>query len=78
MPRQETCTWTLDDGPNASIWNANCGAAWSFTEGGPEDNGCNYCHKCGGKLVIVWPDHEACADPGDDDDDITGQRWEDG
>lgn len=57
------CTWTLDDDEHG-IWQTTCGTAWSFTEGGPEDNSCNYCHKCGGALVIVRPEPEA-----DDDED---------
>ncbi len=65
MVRQETCTWTLGCDETYS-WNTSCGELWSFTEGGPEDNGCNYCHKCGGALVIVRPEPE----PDDDEDAV--------
>ena len=61
--RAEVCTWTLDDDEHG-IWQTTCDTAWSFIDGGPEDNSCNYCHKCGGALVIVRPEPEA-----DDDDD---------
>ena len=62
MERQESCTWTLDDDEGAT-WATSCGAYWSFMHDGPEDNGCHFCHRCGGALVIVRPELEA-----DDDD----------
>ena len=75
MERQETCTWTLND-DGYGVWFATCGSAWSFTEGGPEDNNFNFCHKCGGALVIVRPEPEPEQETFDDD--VTGQRWADG
>lgn len=58
------CTWTLDDDEHG-IWQSACGVTWSFTDGGPEDNDCHFCHKCGGALNIVRPEPES-----DDSDDV--------
>jgi hypothetical protein len=35
-------------------WEGGCGAAWSFIEGGPQENEMNYCPNCG-KTVKVIP-----------------------
>lgn len=45
------CKWTNDD-PDYGVWDGTCGIAWSFIDDGPEENDCNYCPKCGGKLII--------------------------
>ena len=55
MTENKTCTWKLDASPYAEIWEADCGLTWSLEEGGPEENGMNYCPKCGKKLVAVYP-----------------------
>jgi acyl-coenzyme A synthetase/AMP-(fatty) acid ligase len=34
-------------------WQTECGQAWCFTEGGPAENGQNFCHHCGGKLIAA-------------------------
>ena len=64
MERKETCIWTLESEFDAEIWNTSCGTAWSFVDDGPEENGCNFCHRCGGALQVVRPPIEA-----DDDED---------
>lgn len=46
----DTCTWTLDDSNDGEIWETSCGQAFSFTEGGVEDNGFVFCYKCGKRI----------------------------
>lgn len=42
------CTWTqVDDMHTPDTWQADCGAVWTFTEGGPSDNDMQFCPKCG-------------------------------
>jgi hypothetical protein len=42
------CTWQQSDDVNMpDTWEADCGAIWTFTEGGPKDNDLHYCPKCG-------------------------------
>ena len=44
----ENCTWKQhDDIHMPDTWEADCGAMWTFTEGGPKDNDMHYCPKCG-------------------------------
>ena len=44
----EHCTWKQqDDIHMPDTWEADCGAMWTFTEGGPKDNDMHYCPKCG-------------------------------
>lgn len=44
----ESCTWRQQDIDHMpDTWWADCGAAWTFTDGGPKDNGMNFCPKCG-------------------------------
>ena len=50
---ERTCIWTIDEAFEWSMWEGACGVTWSFTDGGPEDNECNYCPKCGGKMIVV-------------------------
>ena len=45
------CAWTQDD-PDYGVWEGDCGIEWNFIDDGPVENGCNFCPKCGGKLVI--------------------------
>ena len=49
------CEWTIEADPYMEMWNGSCGITWSFTEGGPADNDCNHCPKCGGRIVIAPP-----------------------
>jgi hypothetical protein len=48
---EKTCTWTLDE--IDGYWQTECGEAWVFSEGGPSENGQNFCHHCGGKLIAA-------------------------
>ena len=52
------CEWCQDE--DSGIWNSACGATWSFHDDGPAENGMNFCHCCGKKLVIE------AAEPDDD------------
>ena len=45
---EASCTWTSDE----DLWEGACGVAWTFIDGGPEENHVRYCPECGGKLVI--------------------------
>ncbi len=48
QPKAEQCTWTQSEDPHIpDTWEANCGAIWTFTEGGPKDNGMKFCPNCG-------------------------------
>jgi uncharacterized phage-like protein YoqJ len=44
------CKWTYDY--NGS-WITQCGNAFCFNDGGPEENDTKFCAHCGGKLVVV-------------------------
>lgn len=50
LTRGETgeCSWWGD----GEIWESNCGVAWTFNEGGPEENGMTYCHSCGKRVAV--------------------------
>jgi hypothetical protein len=44
----ESCKWTqVDEMHTPDTWQADCGAMWTFTDGGPKDNDMNFCPKCG-------------------------------
>lgn len=48
----ESCTWKQADTEHMpDTWQADCGAMWTFTDGGPQDNGMNFCHNCGKELI---------------------------
>lgn len=59
---ERSCVWTIDADPYAEMWNGACGIAWTFTEGGPADNECNHCPKCGGRIEAT----EQPKDPADE------------
>jgi hypothetical protein len=48
------CKWRLTDSDNG-IWSASCDPklAYSFTDGGPVENGHRHCHSCGHPLVVT-------------------------
>jgi hypothetical protein len=61
-----TCAWTADD---EGTWQAACGAAFTFDDGGPVENGQRYCHSCGSCVVVappaaLCPTCEGCGAPG--------------
>ena len=48
-----SCEWHYNEGKivNDEEWVGQCGAAWSFFDGTPKENGMDFCPKCGGKLI---------------------------
>jgi hypothetical protein len=46
---ERTCKWKHDN----DYWETECGHEWQFVDGGPEDNGAEFCYACGGRLVIA-------------------------
>lgn len=62
-----TCTWTQhDDVHMPSTYETECGALWSFVEGGPSENKTKFCHGCGGlvcePIVGLQSVHDAITD----------------
>ena len=55
MPTETT--WVYDNYHGSWVCQ-NCGIEWSFIEDGPEENGVNYCAKCGYKIT-KFVDEEA-------------------
>lgn len=53
------CEWTPEDYEGAGDWNTSCGQAFRLDEGGPVENGMNFCYGYGLPLVEVpWSDSE--------------------
>lgn len=48
-PVSDGCKWSFDDD---GYWSSACGSSWAFNDGGPIENKCNFCQKCGGKVVL--------------------------
>ncbi len=46
------CVWTQEF---EGEWNGTCGISWGFIDDGPTENQCNFCPKCGGKLIEEQP-----------------------
>lgn len=54
QPAAHQCHWIqMDDMHMPDTWQGACGAVWTFTEGGPQDNDQAYCPKCGGVCIEV-------------------------
>jgi hypothetical protein len=48
----ESCKWKqVDEMHTPDTWQADCGAMWTFTDGGPTENDMNFCPKCGKPLI---------------------------
>jgi len=48
------CHWVQTNDINTpDTWRGACGAVWTFTDGGPKDNGQSFCPQCGGVCVEV-------------------------
>jgi hypothetical protein len=45
------CEWKQDDLDD--LWETSCGQAWTFIDGGPEDNHVRFCHSCGRKVLAI-------------------------
>jgi len=53
------CTWTKSPDPNTpDTFNATCGVIWTFTDGGPTENGMNFCPGCGAAVSVADPEPE--------------------
>ncbi|MHA6138457.1 hypothetical protein ACX3YC_13610 [Pseudomonas mohnii] len=46
----KACEWTQEE--DSGIWNSSCGSTWSFNDDGPTENGMNFCHCCGMRLIV--------------------------
>ena len=49
--QERTCDWMLAD-PDDDMWMGDCGIAFGFVDGGPEDNDMEFCPRCGGRLQV--------------------------
>ncbi|ADX32136.1 hypothetical protein PAK_P30123 [Pseudomonas phage PAK_P3] len=49
------CRWAQAGG----LWFSDCGLEWGFIEDGPQENGMNYCPKCGKTLLSKGGDENA-------------------
>lgn len=58
QPVSDGCEWSFDDD---GYWGSACGSSWVFNDGGPIENKCSFCQKCGGKVMLA-------AAPGGQDD----------
>lgn len=51
---EAACQWRqTDDEHTPDTWQADCGAMWTFTDGGPKDNDMNFCPNCGKPLSQI-------------------------
>lgn len=44
-----TCEWRHEE---EGVYSTLCGEAFTFIDGGPVENGMNYCHHCGRPVVL--------------------------
>jgi len=59
QPSTHQCHWVqTDDEHSPNTYQGTCGAMWTFTDGGPRDNGQAYCPQCGGVCVDVRADQK--------------------
>jgi len=48
------CTWTQSPDPSTpGTFDATCGVAWTFTDGGPVENGMRFCPGCGADVSVA-------------------------
>jgi hypothetical protein len=53
------CTWKKSNDPHMpDTFNATCGVVWTFTDGGPAENGVNFCPGCGAAVSVADPEPE--------------------
>jgi len=48
----EYCSWSVAVSFEDEIWSSGCGEFFCFFDGGPGENGFNYCQYCGKKIMI--------------------------
>ena len=47
----EACTWSYEEWSDGDMWKGECGVEWAMFDGTPEENGMNFCPRCGKKLI---------------------------
>ena len=48
---KKRCAWRRDaDADYGDSYDGACGVKWIFSDGGPSDNGMEFCPSCGGRL----------------------------
>lgn len=47
-----TCEWFTDDEWDGDNWESECGASWTFPDGGPAENAMKFCPECGSKIRL--------------------------
>lgn len=53
-PKRAACHWRHDsDDLEGDSWYTDCGDRYVFIEGGPKENNCNFCHKCGKPVAPI-------------------------
>jgi hypothetical protein len=53
------CTWTKSNDPHMpDTFSATCGVIWTFTDGGPTENGARFCPGCGAAVSVADPEPE--------------------
>lgn len=49
---ERTCEWSTDDEWDGDNWESECGASWTFPDGGPVENQMKHCPECGLKVRL--------------------------
>jgi hypothetical protein len=53
------CTWTKSNDPHMpDTFDAACGVVWTFTDGGPVENGVRFCPGCRAAVNVAAPEPE--------------------
>lgn len=53
---EDWCKWSPEDAVEMpDTWRGDCGILWTFTEGGPHENGVKFCHNCGKQVALPLP-----------------------
>ena len=61
-PVADWCKWSPEDAVEMpDTWRGDCGILWTFTEGGPHENGVKFCHNCGKQVALPLPALPECA-----------------
>ena len=47
-----TCEWSTDEEWDGDNWESECGASWTFPDGGPAENAMKFCPECGSKIRL--------------------------
>jgi hypothetical protein len=52
--KKEKCYWKNED----EYYSTQCDNAFSFNDGGPQENGFEYCPYCAGRIIVEQPQQE--------------------